>query len=443
MRIFICWSGVRSGTLARALGDWLPQVIEGLEPPFISFRIEPGKQWQEEIGNALRRSGAGLVCVTPESLDSHWIHFEAGALASAVNQKPLFLYSYRVERLTDPLQAYQSRATTCDGTWDIVKTIARAMKGDAVGAALESRFNQEWPKLARVISGLGDVTVDTAIPRFADLFNSQTFDEPMPQCRDFSWIGRHQRLAGIDAVLNRERPRVETLGEEHLLWLYDRLHSSVKSYMTDLIPVLLAARNGRPATVNELNELEPELIKSCETARIRIQALRQRLLSTGGAPVLPEAVTFERAGPVQRKQIAYEFELRIRSGDSPLSFEIRQRALNSLWEFDRVVAYQTLGETIEKPAEVLELSDHVQRERNRAILEVDGSLMALHCAFHALDDSLKRLADPDLVDVAPAVRPLVEDLGGYISATVRREYSDQIIERVGRMRDRLLAIPGP
>jgi hypothetical protein len=88
MKIFICWSGVRSGNLARELGDWLPQVIEGLEPPFISFRIGPGKQWQEEIGNALRRSGAGLVCVTPESLDSHWIHFEAGALANAAHKKP-------------------------------------------------------------------------------------------------------------------------------------------------------------------------------------------------------------------------------------------------------------------------------------------------------------------------------------------------------------------
>jgi hypothetical protein len=61
------------------------------------------------------------------------------------------------------------------------------MKRDTVGDALEKRFNQEWPKLARVISGLGDITVDIAIPGFGDLFNSQTFDEPMPQCRDFSW----------------------------------------------------------------------------------------------------------------------------------------------------------------------------------------------------------------------------------------------------------------
>jgi hypothetical protein len=441
MRIFICWSGVRSGKLATELGDWLPTVIEGLEPPFISFRIGPGKQWQEEIGNALRSSGAGLVCVTPESLDSHWIHFEAGALANAVHKRPLFLYSYRVARLTDPLQAYQARATTRDGTWDIVRTIAGAMKGEAVDVPLEEKFNQEWPRLARVISGLGDITVDAAIPGFADQFNSQTFDEPMPQCRDFSWIGRHQRLAGIDALLNQERTRVSTLGEEHLLWLYDELRSAVKAYMTNLTPVLLAARNGKPATVNELNELGPELIESCETPRIRIQDLKQRLL-TGEAPVLPEAVTFERAGPLQRKQIAYKFELRIHSGDSPLSFEDRPRALNSLWELDRVVVYQTLGETIKTPAEVCELSRHVQRERTRALVAVDGSLMALHCALHALDDSLKRLSDAELVGVTPEVRPLVEDVGGYISTTVRRPYSDEIIARVDRMRHWLLAIPG-
>jgi hypothetical protein len=212
--------------------------------------------------------------------------------------------------------------------------------------------------------------------------------------------------------------------------------------MTNLTPVLLAARDGRPATVNELCELGPELIQSCETPRQRIQDLKQRLLSAGGAPVLPVAVTFEKAGLSQRKQIANGFELRIHAGDLPLSLEDRQRALNSFWELDRVVAYQTLGETIATPAEVRELSQHVQRERNRAILEADGSLMALHCGLHALDDSLKRLSDRELVDVAPVVRSLVADVESCISPTDRRQYSDQIKARVGRMRDRLLTVPG-
>ncbi len=54
--IFICWSGDRSRSLARALHTYLPRFIPGLldgEGPkslFISEDISKGSRWFDEVG---------------------------------------------------------------------------------------------------------------------------------------------------------------------------------------------------------------------------------------------------------------------------------------------------------------------------------------------------------------------------------------------------------
>src|ERR1700720_3713132 len=99
MRIFICWSGRRSGELAEAIYDWLPKFTHDLALPFLSSKIKMGVRWFEEIGQQLDASDAGLICLTPENLSSNWIHYEAGALAKAVRRRgtsnrtnPIFTY---------------------------------------------------------------------------------------------------------------------------------------------------------------------------------------------------------------------------------------------------------------------------------------------------------------------------------------------------------------
>ncbi len=44
--------------------------------------MDKGIHWFSQIVLELQRSNIGIICLTPESLNSNWLHYEAGALAN-------------------------------------------------------------------------------------------------------------------------------------------------------------------------------------------------------------------------------------------------------------------------------------------------------------------------------------------------------------------------
>lgn len=73
MKVFISWSGERSRAVAEALRNWLPHVIQGLQPWFSSNDIDKGVRWATDIAANLQESRVGIICLTPENLESPWI----------------------------------------------------------------------------------------------------------------------------------------------------------------------------------------------------------------------------------------------------------------------------------------------------------------------------------------------------------------------------------
>lgn len=84
MKVFVSWSGERSQMLAQALRDWLPLVLHYVQPWLSEKDIDAGKRWSSEIAKQLEESNIGIICITPENIDSSWILFEAGALAKSL-----------------------------------------------------------------------------------------------------------------------------------------------------------------------------------------------------------------------------------------------------------------------------------------------------------------------------------------------------------------------
>ena len=68
MKVFISWSGPRSRHLAEALRNWLPKVIQSLEPWMSDADISAGARWLSEVSTVLGDAKVGILCVTPESV---------------------------------------------------------------------------------------------------------------------------------------------------------------------------------------------------------------------------------------------------------------------------------------------------------------------------------------------------------------------------------------
>ena len=84
VKVFISWSGPLSHKVALVLRDWLPSVIQAVEPFVSSEDISKGTPWYPRIATELASSKAAIVVVTPENIGSVWVHYEAGALAKSL-----------------------------------------------------------------------------------------------------------------------------------------------------------------------------------------------------------------------------------------------------------------------------------------------------------------------------------------------------------------------
>ncbi|MFF2501131.1 hypothetical protein [Peribacillus sp. NPDC058075] len=64
MKVFLSWSGEYSKNIALILKEWLPLVIQTLEPYVSSEDIRKGSRWSASIGQELEVSNYGILCLT-------------------------------------------------------------------------------------------------------------------------------------------------------------------------------------------------------------------------------------------------------------------------------------------------------------------------------------------------------------------------------------------
>src|SRR5579863_2718491 len=111
MKVFLSWSGELSHKIAIEMRDWLPFVIQSVEPYVSSEDIDKGTRWSIDIAKELENSSFGILCVTPQNLDAPWLNFEAGALSKAFNTASVspFLFGLKPSDLKkSPLLQFQS-----------------------------------------------------------------------------------------------------------------------------------------------------------------------------------------------------------------------------------------------------------------------------------------------------------------------------------------------
>lgn len=161
MEIFISWSGVRSKEIAIALRDWLPKVIQSLEPWLSASDIDKGARWLNEISEKLEKTNFGIICLTPENKDEPWVLFEAGALSKALGVSfvcPL-LFELEPSSLKEPLSQFQATKLNEEDVLQLLYSINKRL-GDKMltEQQLNETFELWWPKLDTVLKSIEPVS---------------------------------------------------------------------------------------------------------------------------------------------------------------------------------------------------------------------------------------------------------------------------------------------
>src|SRR5688500_17359559 len=241
--VFICWSGVRSHKIAKAIKHLLEDI--GVPGVFVSDQIKKGSAWFDSIQENLQDAQVGIVCLTSENLLSPWMHFEAGAVARGFAPEPadekskpprssngkgtqpsrtqsghrrrLFtvLHGVTAAEINGPLSAYQATSTTrreIDQLVDEIKHILgikheekhsrdlsqtskqSTRKGDPThnghGCAI-SIPNDKWTTFKSELNQ-ATVPVSKLISDLGQTFQRKTFNEPLHQCADRAWLARYE-----------------------------------------------------------------------------------------------------------------------------------------------------------------------------------------------------------------------------------------------------------
>ncbi len=153
MKVFLSWSGKRSHSLAIALSDWLPKVINSVDP-YISSEIKIGSPWSAALEAALKKSEVGIICLTKDNLQSPWLLFEAGAISKSVGKNLVCPYLLDIEpdEIPSPLTQFQSAKVNKEDTWKLVCSINDALNEKSISKdVLKRNFKNSWDYFKKTI----------------------------------------------------------------------------------------------------------------------------------------------------------------------------------------------------------------------------------------------------------------------------------------------------
>jgi hypothetical protein len=154
MNIFISWSGHRSKFVAESLREWLPKVIQSLNPWISSSDVTKGSRWQIEIAQKLEKSNFGIICLTPENMNEPWILFESGALSKTLGSSRVcpLLIELTPTDITGPLSQFQLTKLTKDDFFSLLKNINKEMGEISLPEErINETFEKWWPDLSNIL----------------------------------------------------------------------------------------------------------------------------------------------------------------------------------------------------------------------------------------------------------------------------------------------------
>lgn len=155
MDVFISWSGETSMRVAEALREWLPNVIQAINPYFTPKDIDKGQRWSQDIAGKLNDSQFGIILVTRDNINAPWLLFEAGALSKNIGTSSVcpILLDLKPTDLSGPLAQFQSTIFGKDEIKKLLGSLNSALPEKPLPEkTLDNVFTKWWPDLDKKIS---------------------------------------------------------------------------------------------------------------------------------------------------------------------------------------------------------------------------------------------------------------------------------------------------
>jgi hypothetical protein len=426
MRVFISWSGARSEALGLALKDWLPKVLPAVET-FHSADIPKGKNWHSALIEELRGCRVGVFCVTPESLRSPWMLFEAGALAQHGSQPELFTYLYGIPdgRVSGPLAPFQATRFDREDSRRLVHDLARLVDKDA--AQPGSDFDDRWNELEANLLPRLLLPIQRLIPEFPDLFAlKKTFHESFPDCSDQRWDDRLRRTARVHETLSRPDIADIVASDPYLSGAFEELLAALDRYDMHIGAFLM-----EPLEYTDLDEKKQRLLEDSRTHVLNLVTALERHREP---PVFRESLTFEAEPSAEtRKALIHKLELRL----AKIQGATLLAARNSLdWSLDRIVFYAASSAGLLPNVPLSDLVSALKREEEQArARNLVKGLQPVYYAAEAIDE---RLTPPLDADTAERLSEVLETLDRFLQTDARRDDGGHIRRRLTSIRRKVL-----
>jgi len=251
MKVFLSWSGETSRRLAEALREWLPAVLQAVEPWMSAEDVDKGARWSAQVAGELEQAKVGVLCLTRDNLAAPWVLFEAGALSKTLEKTFVcpYLLGVRPADLRGPLVQFQAAEANEADTRRLVATINAALGPAALSErGLDRAFATWWPALEEVLKALPPGKPGARPARS----ERDLLEEVLALVRGLArehggapgtLVPREVQRAFLQGLAEGLQGRIE--GEDALVALADRVEAEKEQRERRPRPAAVARRGGR------------------------------------------------------------------------------------------------------------------------------------------------------------------------------------------------------
>ena len=211
MRVFISWSGQTSRLIAEHLRNWLPLVLQTVQPFVSTEDISKGQNWNYRLSHELANATFALIVITRQNAGSQWLNFEAGALTRSLENSSVcpLLIDLSPGEFKGPLSQFQCATLAKEDMFKLLFSINSANPGTNISEKhLRKLLESQYPELEEQIQAtLASVPKDcdtssVVVPSLVDevfdenyVHNSDRFKKCMRECLELSVLGfAHNRM---------------------------------------------------------------------------------------------------------------------------------------------------------------------------------------------------------------------------------------------------------